>query len=342
VSTARIRATDGVEYVVPCDEGTTLLAAAEESGHLLVSLCRHGFCGMCKAQVTAGEVRMTEHSDHAISSADEEGGKVLLCCAHAVGDAEIEVPYDSSRIGSGSLPERTVTIEALDFWPDNVVRLLVKAQDDPELGCAIPFDSGQFAELTPPDGAHARAYSFASAPNWEGTAEFYIKLLEDGYFSNHLRSQAAIGDELILRGPQGAFGLHDNGSRPRWMVCGGTGLAPLMSMLRRMADWGDTQETLLIFGVDTPADVFASAALADLKAALPSLRVAVTVVHPDDDWTGPVGTAADTLNAELESRAPTAESPDIYLCGPSKFLAAAHTSAQAHGIPVDQIYEERI
>ena len=126
------------------------------------------------------------------------------------------------------------------------------------------------------------------------------------------------------------------------MVCGGTGLAPCMSMLRRMAEWGETQEALLILGVNTSDEVFAEDALAALRSALPSLRTVVTVVRPDDAWTGSVGTAVDALDAELSARTPGSEAPDIYLSGPPAFLQAAQTCAAAQGVPGDQIYEERI
>jgi len=297
---------------------------------------------MCRAHLAGGHVRLDAHEPSALPADAQAAGDILLCCGHATGDVAIDLPYDSSHVTLGVIPTRTVTITALDRWPGEVVRIVVQALDDPELGTAIPFESGQFAELTPPDGAHARAYSFASVANWDGTAEFYVKLRPGGYFSQYLRDRAAVGDVLKLRGPQGKFGLRENGARPRWMVCGGTGLAPLMSMLRRMAEWGETQETVLVFGVNHPGDVYATDEFAALREALPSLRVIVTVVEPDDTWTGRVGTAVDAMDAELSGCGPQSERPDIYLCGPPGFLDAARASAVARGVPDDQIYEERI
>lgn len=342
MNTATFCTTDGVEYVVNCPEGTTLLTAAEEAGYLLVSSCHHGACGTCRADLVKGTVRMAEHSPHALSPEDEEDGGVLLCCGHPDGDVLIDLPYDSSKVGTGTIPVRKVHIEALDHWSGDVVRLVVRAEDDPVSGSAIQFESGQYAELTPPGGETPRAFSFASVANWDGTAEFYIKLHDNGYFSDYLRTAATIGDELTLRGPQGSFGLHENGARPRWMVCGGTGLAPCMSMLRRMAEWGETQEARLILGVNTPQEVFATQEIADLEASLPTLRTVVTVAQPDETWTGHVGTAVDALDAELAARTSGGEAPDIYLSGPPGFLEAAGVCAANHGIPGDQIYQERI
>jgi len=342
VSTAIFRTADGVEYVVPCDQGTTLLDAAQAAGHTLPSMCHQGSCGICRAKVVSGQTTLDKHSPDALSDEDISVGEVLLCCCHPSTDVQVALPYDSSRVLTGTVPTRQVQLVELDPWPGNVVRILVKALDDPELGSAITFDAGQFAELTPPDGDRSRAYSFASVANWDGTAEFYVRLHENGYFSEYLRDRAAVGDILTLKGPQGSLGLHENGSRPRWMVCGGTGLAPVMSMLRRMAEWGETQQSLLVFGVNTPDEVYATDEIERLCQALPSLRAAVTVMRPDSSWAGLVGTAVDQMDAELGALPADAERPDIYLCGPPGFLDAARASAHAHGVPDEQIYEERI
>lgn len=335
---------DGAELVVPLIEATTLLDAAEQAGYGLQCLCRHGSCGVCRARLVEGEVHLGEHTVDALSDADEAAGWVLLCCGQALGEVRIDLPYDNSRVLTAAVPTRQVRLSEIDHWPGGIVRLVVKALDDPELGSAIQFDAGQFAELTPPGSTRSRAYSFASIANWDGTAEFYVKLRDGGYFSAYVRDQAQIGDILSLRGPQGTFGLRENGSRPRWMVCGGTGLAPIMSMLRRMAEWGETQETLLVLGVNTPGEVYATEAMAKLRQALPNLRTLVSVVTPDAAWTGPVGNAVEIMNAELDARtaAAQADAPDIYLCGPPAFLNAARAGAVNRGVPDEQIYEERI
>jgi len=292
--------------------------------------------------VSEGRVSLAAYDARALPQADVDTGGVLLCRGTPEADVVIDLPYERSRVLSGAIPVRQVVLEALDRWPGDIVRIVVRAVEDPEWGTSIQFDAGQFAQLTPPDGDKSRAYSYASVANWDGTAEFYIKLREGGYFSEYLRDRAVIGDPLTLRGPQGTFGLHENGLRPRWFVCGGTGLAPIMSMLRRMAEWGDPQEALLILGVNRTSEVYATYALAELRATMPRLRPLVTVVEPDRTWDGPVGTAVDQMIIELDARPQEGEPPDIYLCGPPGFLDAARASAAARGVGADQVYEERI
>ncbi len=335
------RTADGVELVFTVEPGTSILDGAAAAGSTLVSLCKKGTCGVCHAKVVDGTVELGDHAADALDAAAEAAGETLLCCATPTSDVTIELPYERSRILDGGVPERAATIVELDRWPGDVVRFVLQVTPD-DLGTAMQFDAGQFAELTPPGGEAARAYSFSNTGNWDGLAEFMVKLRPGGYFSEYARSRAALGDELKLSGPQGAFTLQENGLRPRWFVCGGTGLAPLVSMLRRMAEWGDPQECMLILGVNHPGEVFATDELAKLRAELPALRTFVPVVEPDDSWDGPVGNAVEVLITELDALAEGAERPDIYLCGSPGFLTAARAAAVERGVPDEQVYEERI
>lgn len=339
--TVLVRTTDGVELTFVAAPGEPVLDAAAAAGSTLLSLCRKGTCGVCRAHLVSGTVEHGDHTDDALSAAEEEAGGVLLCCASPTSDVVVDLPYDRAKVLDGAVPERAATVVGLDRWPGDVVRFLLQVEPD-EFGTAMQFDAGQFAELTPPGGEESRAYSFANTGNWEGGAEFMVRLRPGGYFSEYARDRAAVGDRLALVGPQGAFTLRENGLRPRWMVCGGTGLAPLISMLRRMAEWGDPQDALLVLGVNRPGEVFATAELDELHAALPALRTLVPVVEPDADWAGPVGTAVDVLAAELDALPPGSERPDVYLCGSPGFLAAARACAEARGVPEDQVYAERI
>ncbi len=342
-SSVVLRTADGVELSFPVPAGQTVLDAAAAAGSTLVSLCKKGTCGVCRARLVEGNVELGEHTEEALPAADAAAGTILLCCSAPTptSDVVIELPYDRSRVLDGAVPERTARIVELDRWAGDIVRFVLQVTPD-DLGSAMQFEAGQFAELVPPDGEESRAYSFANTGNWDGLAEFMVKLRPAGYFSGYLAGRAAVGDELRLVGPQGAFTLRENGLRPRWFVCGGTGFAPMVSMVRRMAEWGEGQDCLLVLGVNRPDEVFAEAELAELSGMLPALRYVLPVVEPDDGWTGPVGTSVDIMAAELDARPAGAEAPDIYLCGSPGFLAAARAAAVARGVPDDQVYEERI
>jgi len=343
MATVVFRTTDKVEYQVPLAEGTSLLDAAAATQLVLPALCHVGHCGTCHAHLAAGSATVGEHLDTALSPEAEQAGDVLLCVTTADDDIVIELPFDHTRISLTGPVRRQATITAVDRWPGNIVRVLMRLDEDPATGVELKYDAGQFAEVTTPDGTVTRAYSFAAPSAADGSLEFYVKLRPGGAFSTYLDQQAKVGDRLGVRGPVGAFTLRDNGLRPRWLVCGGTGLAPIMAMVRQMANEGTPNQTVLILGVDHPDGVYATDELAALRDQLPGLRTVITVTDPaGQPWDSLVGTAVDALKADCETLSDNDERPDVYLCGPPGFLTAARECATKYGIPDDQIYEESI
>ena len=200
------------------------------------------------------------------------------------------------------------------------------------------FEPGQFMELEVPGQDIKRAYSLANTGNWEGRLEFLIRLQPGGLFSTWLREQAAVGQTLIVHGPKGAFGLHESGLRPRWFVAGGTGLAPMLSMLRRMAEFQEPHPARLYFGANRAEDLFCQTELEALQAELPQLQVIYCVWKPEDNWQGFCGTPVDALAQDL---ADAVVLPDIYLCGPPALIDAAEAAARAKGVPDQQVLSER-
>lgn len=156
--------------------------------------------------------------------------------------------------------------------------------------------------------------------------------------SDYLSERAAVGDVLVVSSADGEFGLAENGLRPRWFLAGGTGLSPLLSMLRKMAEWGEAQPARLFFGVTRCGEVFAQDEIAALAEALPDFHAETVVWNPGPAWTGPVGNPVELASAEI---AMVEEMPDVYLCGPPPMMDAAVAALTAAGVPADQIHLER-
>ena len=190
------------------------------------------------------------YSSVALSEDERMAGGILLCRAQARSDLALRAPFDEAAVGFAPVPERRATLVAIRPAGSGVVRLLLQYEDDPTFGRAAQFTAGQFIELTLPVGSAKRSYSLANAPNWDGTLELFIRLQPHGAFSDYLRDRAAIGDTLLVRGPQGQFTLDQSRTAPRWFIVGGTGLAPALSMLRQMAEFAEQRSCRLFFGVN--------------------------------------------------------------------------------------------
>lgn len=325
---------DGAHLELHSGEGETIIEAAEEAGMLLPSSCRAGNCGACHAHA-AGDYELGDHAATVLDDDAAACGDVLLCRTYAHGPLNIDLPYEQGRIISGRIPERTATVTAVNEVADDTIGLEL-ALDAGEDGAGCEFDPGQFLELTIPGTSTRRSYSLANTPNWDGVAELFIKLREGGEFSGFLRGIEP-GQKLAVRGPQGAFGVRDTGIRPRWFIAGGTGLSPLLSMLERMAEWGEPHPSRLWFGVQTEAEIFGLETMDALAEKLPGFRYDVVVGQPSESWQGLVGTPLDGLGDAL-AQAPAA--PDIYVCGPPGMVAATKRIAAAAGLPAERVVVE--
>ncbi|WP_298281701.1 2Fe-2S iron-sulfur cluster binding domain-containing protein [Acidocella sp.] len=327
---------DGVRLGVACAEGQTVLAAAEEAGLYLPSMCREGSCGMCGAHVTGGAYEMGACADGALPKG--EGG-VLLCRCLALSDLEVEVEVRDEQIGRHRVPERRAVIAELAPAGAGALAVTLQLEADDTHGAAADFVPGQFFEMRLPGTEVRRAYSLANLPNWDGRLEFIIRLVPGGRFSGWLGAEARVGQVLELRGPMGHFALDEASPRPRVLVAGGCGVAPILSLLRHMAEFGDATQVHLIYGANREAEFLPPEILAAVKAALPQLEVTHAVWRPEAGWSGFSGNAAEALSAVL---AQGGTMPDIYVCGPPRMLDTVAAAALAAGVPERQFFAERV
>jgi NAD(P)H-flavin reductase len=242
-----------------------------------------GLAGACRVTCNEGEVALDLPKHSALSDADRAAGDILLCCAKALTDLKLIAPFDCAAVGFSSLPLRSARILEKSPAGANAVRLVLQQDDVPMIGRAASFTTGQFLELSIPETSTTRIYSMANTPNSEGILEFLVRLYPGGVFSNYLEGRARIGDPLLLRGPKGSFTIDLASDAPRWFVAGGTGLAPILSMLRQMARSGDQRRSRLFFGVNIENELFALSAIDELKRALPRLRTTICVWMPGSE-----------------------------------------------------------
>ena len=328
---------DGEQLRFVCADDRNLLDAAADAHIVLPAQCGAGHCGTCYAEVSHGDFTLAKHNPAALPAEANKGG-TLLCCTFPNSDLRIDLPFDHDRILIGEIPIRNADITAIETVGENTLRLELRLAPNDDGGSAAEFEPGQFMELEVPGLEIKRAYSLSNISNWDGRLEFLIRLQPGGLFSTWLKMMATVGQPLIVHGPKGAFGLYESGLRPRWFVAGGTGLAPMLSMLRRMAEFQEPHPARLYFGVNRVEELFCQSELAALQADLPQLQVIYCVWQPDEQWRGFCGTPVDALALDL---AAATVLPDIYLCGPPRLIDAAVAAAQAAGVPDKQVLCER-
>ena len=189
--------------------------------------------------------------------------------------------------------------------------------------------------LTAPDGYTAsRSYSVASAPDGTNEIELTVERLEEGEVSTYLHDVVEPGDELEVRGPIGGWFVWD-GAAPAILLGGGSGVVPLMAMLRHARNTGRSDLVRLVVSVRSSQDLY----YAD-EIPGPETTVVYTREAPAG-WPRPVGRlTVDDLTGTL---LPAALLPEVtaYVCGSARFADGATDLLLAGGFPTDRIRVER-
>lgn len=324
----------GIELEV--DEDETILDAAFRQGIMLMHGCKEGQCSSCKSFLLDGEVDLDKFSTFALPDFEEQEGYTLLCRAHALSDVEIELlHYDEERIRSGTpIVTATTEVEAVEELTHDIRRLVLRVRD-PE---ALEFNAGQYVDIGIPgtEGEH-RSFSMANAPGEPDRLEFMIKLYEDGRFSGLLANgtSIAVGDELTCKGPFGMFTLRDSSPRRLVFIAGGAGMAPILSLLRSMAEKGTTRPATFYYGARTQEDLFALEEIERLRGELPSLEFVPAL--SEEEWDGETGLITEVVDRMEDDLADV----DAYLCGPPPMVDAAIALLEARGTPESHIYFDR-
>ncbi len=203
----------------------------------------------------------------------------------------------------------------------------------------LRFEPGQFAWLTArrsPFAAHEHPFSFSSSSERHDTVEFAIKELGDFTATIH---DLPAGLQVYVDGPYGAFSPDRHSDANHLMlIAGGSGIAPMMSILRTMVDRGDTTPVTLLYGTWDWESAGFREELAALQNRL-NLRVVHTVEHPPADWQGETGyVTRDMLARYLPGDRAGLR---VYLCGPIGMLDAVEPALESLGVPAARIHLER-
>jgi ferredoxin-NADP reductase len=207
-----------------------------------------------------------------------------------------------------------------------------------------PFRPGQHVDvrLTAPDGYQAlRSYSIASAPETMEDLDLTIELVTDGEVSGWFHEVAKVGDAVEVRGPIGGpftWTVEDGG--PVLLVGGGSGVVPLMSMLRHAQARGGGIPLLLLFSSRTIGDVIYRRELDELAAGVPGLRVVHTLTRGTPaGWEGYARRIDADMLGEVSGRLGTPAR--AYICGPTAFVETAAVALVANGLDPGRIRTER-
>ncbi len=327
----------GIEIKV--DEEKTVLRAAAEQGITLMHGCKEGQCAACKSFVLDGDdIELDRYSTFALPDFELEEGFTLLCRAHVYEDVTIELlNYDEEMLRSGHpIQEAVAEVVSNDYVTHDMRHLVLKLVEPKE----IAFWPGQYVDIAIPGSDETRSFSMANVSSKEsGQLEFVIRVYPDGQVSHFLDTKLAVGDRLDVVGPFGVFTLRDGRDSDIVFVGGGAGMAPILSVLRSLAERGSTRKTTFYYGARTQRDLCFEEELHALSDSLPNFRYvpALSEADGDEDWEGELGLITDIVQKHETDLAGT----DSYVCGPPPMVEAAMDVLTSLGAPEKNIYYDK-
>jgi propane monooxygenase reductase subunit len=327
----------GIEIEV--DEDQTVLRAAAEQGLMLMHGCKEGQCSACKSFVLDGDdIELDRYSTFALPDYEREEGFTLLCRAHVYEDVTIElVNYDEDMIRSGlPIQQAVAEVAKIERVTHDLRRLVLQLVQPREL----KFFPGQYVDIAVPGTDATRSFSMANTSSRDsGELEFVIKVYPDGLFSHFLDTALAVGDRLDLTGPFGVFTLREGYETDLVFVGGGAGMAPILSLLRSMAERGIQRKATYYYGARGRRDLCFEAELRELEDTLPGFRYVPALSEPgaDDAWDGEVGFVTDVVKRHESDL----KNVHAYVCGPPPMVEAAMPLLTGLGVPQKRIYYDK-
>ena len=326
----------GIEIEVSEDQ--TVLRAAAEQGVMLMHGCKEGQCSSCKSFMLDGDdIELDKYSTFALPDYEREEGYTLLCRTHAYEDLTIELlNYDEDMIRSGlPIQEAETEVVANDPVTHDMRHLVLQLTEPAEL----KFFPGQYVDIGVPNTDAVRSFSMANTSSREsGQLEFVIKIYPDGLFSHYLDTQLSVGDRLHVTGPFGVFTLRE-GEDDLIFVGGGAGMAPILSLLRSMAERGIARKATYYYGARGRGDLCFEDELRSLEQTLPAFRYVPALSEPvgGDEWDGETGLITDVVRRHEASL----KGAHAYVCGPPPMVEAALPLLATLGVEEKRIYYDK-
>lgn len=304
--------------------GETLLDAALRQGMRLPYGCRSGHCGSCRATLVSGRIDYAGAPTSALTEAEQARGEILCCQARAAGPLVLQL---REVVTAADLEIKTL--------PVRIARLQRLAPDVTGLWLQLPrserlqFFAGQHLDILLKDGRR-RAYSLANAPEEDEHLELHVRHYPGGAFSDQLFGALAERSLLRIRGPYGSFQLREEGTAPVLLAAGGTGFAPIKSILEHARARGLRRRFHLYRGARRPAGLYLDERVRQWLEEGLVRAYAPVVSEPakEDGWRGRTGLLHQAVAADF----PDLSGWEIYACGPPPMIEALRGEALARGL----------
>jgi len=309
--------------------GQTILEAALAQGVPYPHGCRSGNCGACKSSVVSGEIELAPYSDYALSAEERQAGLILACRAVPWSDAAVAW-LEADEVVAHPMRNLTGRVTELADLTHDIKRVGIEIV----AGGPFMFSAGQYAAVRfstlPP-----RDYSMANRPD-APMLEFHIRHVGGGAASRYAANRLALGETVRLEGPFGSSWLRERHTGPILAVAGGSGLAPIKSIVETALAHGSQQPIRLYFGVRDERDLYLEPHFLALARAHRNLRFVPVLSEPAAASPRRTGFVHEAMAAELGDL----DGCKAYLAGPPVMVEAASALLAARGLRRQDIHAD--
>jgi len=300
--------------------GAAILEAALDAGISYPFGCQSGNCGACKSLLVKGAVTMGGYSEFALSDEEKSRGLILACRAVPSDDCEVAWLEEDDLIVH---PRRVLAckVAALDDATHDIKRIRLEIVS----GGPFDFSAGQFASVTF-EGCPPRDYSMANVPG-DPIIEFHVRRTAGGATSAHVAERLKIGDSVRVEGTFGASYLRESHRGPIIAVAGGSGMAPIKSVVERALQKELPQHIYLYFGVRSERDLYLHDHFAVLAGKHKNLHF-IPVLSEGGDSALRQGLVHEAVGQDFDE----VDGCTAYLAGPPVMVEAATLLLEQRGM----------
>jgi naphthalene 1,2-dioxygenase ferredoxin reductase component len=313
-----------LKRVLEVPPGANLLEVLRDNQIGVSYSCMAGRCGTCRCKVVSGDVLDSGREGRGPMEAERY---VLACQTFLTESCTIEIPEPDEVIVH---PSRVIkaTVSAIENLTHDIKRLRLKSARP------LAYSPGQYAHLqfTP---QHVRPYSMAGLPE-DGELEFHVRHVPGGRVTGFIANSLKVGDSVRVSGPLGTAYLRRKHSGSMLCVAGGTGLAPILSIVRGAVAAGMGNPIHLYFGVRSARDIYGEDWLRKLREEHRQLNAHVVVTSGSDDARRRTGLVTDAISSDWGALSGWR----AYLCGAPPMVEATTMLVKNRGIVSAQIHAD--
>lgn len=308
----------------------TVLEAAIAAGITLAYGCRNGACGACKGDIVSGDLAYADYQEKALSAAEKAAGKALFCCSRAQSDLVIQA-REVNTTGDISVKTLPARVEKIEKPAADVAVLYLKLPAAERL----QFLAGQYIDILMKDGKR-RSYSMANAPHDDTHLQLHIRKSPNGAFSRYVFDEMKERAILRLEGPMGTFFLREESDKPIIFMAGGTGFAPVKSIIEHALMKNLGRQMVLYWGVRSAADLYMPELPSRWQKENPNFTFIPVVSDPlpEENWQGRTGFVHEAIAADFADLSGYC----VYACGGPAMIEAGQKAFFAQGLPEAEFY----